>query len=101
MSDDRARSDWIARNTPRIAAALALCCILAVAAIALYDQLLGTERWCFRWLDERGAERTICSDNERACDFDRQQRCIRHPEGAASDCRPRGDEASLPAACRR
>jgi len=94
-SDDDRRSpgDWLAQNMYLVTGGLALFCIVAVGLIALSDQLLGTERWCYVWLGRDGDEQSVCRDSARSCTFDRQRRCDQAPEAAASPCHPHGDEA--------
>jgi hypothetical protein len=82
-----------------VTGALALFCIVAVGLIALYDQLLGTERWCYQWLAADGELETTCRDSERSCRFHRDQRCHQAPGGAASDCRAWGERLDTPSRC--
>lgn len=89
-------SEWLAQNTYLVAGGLAVLCIVVVSAIALFDQLWGTERWCYRWLDAEGETHATCRDGERSCEFDRIERCERHSDGVASRCHPNdGSEPPL------
>ena len=85
-------SEWLAENTYLVAGALAVICILAVGAIALSDQLRGTERWCYRALDGDGDARTTCRDGKRSCTFERRGACDRNPGMAVTPCFPTTDE---------